>query len=151
MAIARPLGRRGFLRLAAGAAAVAATGAACGSGSDEPKSRGAAAKGGASKGGRTLRIAQWSHFVPAYDTWFDNEYVKRWGDKHDVNVVVDHIPINELPFRGDAETAARRGHDLFAFTTPRPVLEDEAVDHREIVEEVTAKFGPMHPFKQGKI
>ena len=25
----------------------------------------------------TLRIIQWSHFVPAYDRWFDNVYVKR--------------------------------------------------------------------------
>jgi hypothetical protein len=25
----------------------------------------------------TLRIIQWSHFVPAYDKWFDNIYIKR--------------------------------------------------------------------------
>ena len=27
-----------------------------------------------------LRIMQWAHFVPAYDTWLDNTYVKRWGE-----------------------------------------------------------------------
>ena len=27
----------------------------------------------------TLRILQWSHFVPAFDTWFDNTYTKAWG------------------------------------------------------------------------
>src|SRR5690606_41152153 len=29
---------------------------------------------------RTLRIIQWSHFVPAYDVWFD-QYAKAWGDR----------------------------------------------------------------------
>jgi multiple sugar transport system substrate-binding protein len=84
--------RRDFLRLAAGAAAAAAaTGAACGSGSDKPKPSAAGkAKGSASDGERTLRIAQWSHFIPAYDTWFDNEYTTRWGEDHDVDVIVDH-------------------------------------------------------------
>jgi len=46
--------RRGFLRLAAGAAAVA-TGVGCSSGSDKPKSSPSAAKTGAN-GERTLRI-----------------------------------------------------------------------------------------------
>jgi multiple sugar transport system substrate-binding protein len=143
--------RRAFLRVAAGAATVAATGAACGSGSDKPKPSETAAKGGASKGGRTLRIAQWSHFVPAYDAWFDNEYTKRWGEEHDVEVIVDHIPVNELPFRADAEAAAGRGHDLFGFLNPRPALEDEVIDHREIVEEVAGKIGPMTPLVERSI
>jgi multiple sugar transport system substrate-binding protein len=137
--------RRDFLRVAAGAAAVAATGTACGSGSDNPKPNGAAAKGGASKGRRTLRIAQWSHFVPAYDTWFDNEYTTRWGEDHDVGVIVDHIPLLQLPARADAEVAAGRGHDIFGFSLPPPAFEDHVIDHREIVEEVEAKLGPMTP------
>src|ERR1035441_11010534 len=42
---------------------------------------------------KTLKILQWSHFVPAYDTWFDGTFCKQWGQKHDTNVVVDHIKI----------------------------------------------------------
>ncbi len=140
--------RRDFLRLTAGAAAAAAvaTGAACGSGSDEPKPSGTAkAKGDASKGERTLRIAQVSHFVPAYDRWFDDEYTKRWGEEHDVQVVVDHFPYEELSARADAEVAAKGPHDIFAFATPPPSFEDEAIDHREIVQEVEAKLGRMTP------
>ena len=38
-----------------------------------------------------LRIMQWAHFVPAYDQWLDNTYVKRWGEANDVEVKVDHI------------------------------------------------------------
>jgi multiple sugar transport system substrate-binding protein len=141
--------RRGFLRLAAGAAAAAATGTACNSGSNTPKP-GTAAKGGASAGG-TLRIAQWSHFVPAYDAWFDGEYTKRWGEEHDVEVVVDHLPLDELPFRGDAEAAAGRGHDMFWFLSPRPALEDAVIDHKEIVEEVTTKLGKMTPLVERSV
>src|SRR2546428_4687457 len=46
--------------------------------------------------GTSLRILQWSHFVPAYDTWFD-EFVKKWGDQVGVKVRVDRIPHLELP------------------------------------------------------
>jgi multiple sugar transport system substrate-binding protein len=135
--------RRDFLRVAAGAAAVAATGAGCGSGSDKTRPSGAATKRGVPKGKGTLRIAQWGHFVPAYDQWFDDEYSKRWGEEHDVEMVVDHIPLHELPARAAAEVAAGRGHDLFQFTSAPPAFEDDVIDHREIVEEVEAKLGKM--------
>ena len=62
--------------------------------------------------GTTLRILQWSHFIPAYDTWFDNVFTKEWGEKNGVKVRVDHIPHLELPARMAAEFAAGAGHDL---------------------------------------
>jgi multiple sugar transport system substrate-binding protein len=62
--------------------------------------------------GTTLRILQWSHFIPAYDAWFDNQFVKAWGDKVGVKVRVDHIPHLELPARMAAEYAAGAGHDI---------------------------------------
>jgi multiple sugar transport system substrate-binding protein len=143
--------RRDFLRLAAGAAA-GAFGAACGSGSDKTSGTTAAkAKGNARKGERTLRIAQWSHFVPAYDAWFDNEFTKRWGEEHGVEVLVDHIPFPELRSRVEAELAAGRRHDVFAFLVPPAGLEDDVIDHREIVEEVAAKVGPLTPLVERSI
>ena len=42
---------------------------------------------------KTLKIVQWSHFVPGYDKWFDNTFTKEWGSKHNTNVIVDHIAI----------------------------------------------------------
>ena len=39
----------------------------------------------------TLKIIQWSHFVPAYDKWFDNVYIKRWGAANDTEVIVDKV------------------------------------------------------------
>ncbi len=62
--------------------------------------------------GTTLRILQWSHFIPAYDAWFDNKFTKEWGDKNGVKVRVDHIPHLELPARMAAEYAAGAGHDI---------------------------------------
>ena len=31
------------------------------------------------------------HFVPDYDKWLDNTYVKQWGEANDVEVKIDHI------------------------------------------------------------
>jgi multiple sugar transport system substrate-binding protein len=94
----------------------------------------------------TLKIIQWSHFVPAYDTWFDNVYTKKWGAKHDTDVLVDHINLALLPARAKAEVAARSGHDIFGHLSPQAGLEDSVINHREIVEEVQHKVG-----KVGKI
>jgi len=64
--------------------------------------------------GTSLRMLKWSHFVPAYDAWFD-DFAKKWGDANGVKVRVDHIPHLELPARYAAEFAAGAGHDLIYF------------------------------------
>ena len=64
--------------------------------------------------GTTLRLLQWSHFVPAYDVWLD-DFAKKWGDQNGVKVRIDHIPHLELPARYAAEFAAGTGHDLIYF------------------------------------
>jgi multiple sugar transport system substrate-binding protein len=91
----------------------------------------------------TLRIAQWSHFVPAYDTWFDNVYVKNWGRANDTEVIVDHINQADIPARAAAEVAAQSGHDLFWFLAPPAQYEDQVLRHNDIVQEVTRKRGRM--------
>lgn len=91
--------------------------------------------------GKTLRILQWSHFVPAYDKWFDGEYTKRWGEKNDTEVTVDHVGIPAINSRAAAEVSAQKGHDLFMFLWPAPAYEDQVIDHREIYEEVERKHG----------
>src|SRR5919201_4259092 len=52
-----------------------------------------------------LSIIQWIHFVPAYDVWFDNTWIKSWGEKNDVQVKVDHITNTLLDTRAAAEVA----------------------------------------------
>src|SRR2546426_2997280 len=61
--------------------------------------------------GTTLRILQWSHFIPAYDAWYD-KFAREWGDKNGVKVRVDHIPHLDIPARMAAEVAAWAGHDI---------------------------------------
>lgn len=90
---------------------------------------------------KTLKIVQWSHFVPGYDKWFDNTFTKEWGAKHNTNVIVDHIAIGEINARGAAEVAAKKGHDLFMFLSPPAAYEKQVIDHREIYEEVKKKHG----------
>src|SRR5438477_12483212 len=79
---------------------------------------------------RTLKILQWNHFVPGYDKWFDNTYVKEWGQKNDADVIVDHGGIPALNSRAAAEVSAQERHDLFIVPPPRPAQADPVHDHR---------------------
>jgi multiple sugar transport system substrate-binding protein len=90
---------------------------------------------------KTLKIAQWSHFVPEYDKWFDNTYTKQWGEKNNTNVAVDHINLNELKTRATAEVSAKKGHDLFMFLSPPAAFEQQTVDMTHVYQEVEKKHG----------
>jgi multiple sugar transport system substrate-binding protein len=93
---------------------------------------------------KTLRILQWSHFVPQYDTWFDG-FAKDWGKKNGIAVTVDHIPHLELPARAAAEIAAQAGHDIFAFNgSGGPHLyEKHVLDLTALVTEIEKKYGKV--------
>ena len=119
------LTRREFVKLA-GVGAAAASGLVPGKGRAQQK---------------TLKIIQWSHFVPGYDKWFDGEFCKQWGEKNDTRVVVDHISIGEINARAAAEVAAQRGHDLFMFLSPPAAYEKQVIDHGEIYQQVEKKWG----------
>ncbi len=92
---------------------------------------------------KTLKILQWSHFVPGYDKWFDGVYTKEWGQKNNTNVVVDHISLNEIPARAASEVAAKKGHDLVMFLSPPAAYEKQVIDHSEIYQEVERKHGKV--------
>ncbi|HYY82300.1 MAG TPA: hypothetical protein VFD04_24410, partial [Actinomycetes bacterium] len=67
----------------------------------------------AAKPGTELKIIQWSHFVPAYDEWFNKKYVLEWGQANNVKVTVDNINQADHPARSAAEVSAKQGHDIF--------------------------------------
>ena len=90
---------------------------------------------------KTLKILQWSHFVPGYDKWFDGVFCKEWGEKNNVHVTVDHIAIGEINARAAAEVAAKKGHDLFMFLSPPAAYENQVFDHADIYQEVEKKWG----------
>jgi multiple sugar transport system substrate-binding protein len=92
---------------------------------------------------KTLRIIQWRHFVPAYDTWFDNTYTKIWGRRNDCEVIVDHINLTDLPARAASEVAARSGHDIFQHLSPPAAFEDQVLNLKDVVQDVNQKLGRM--------
>lgn len=136
--VASPVGsgfssRREFVRrVGAGAAAAAALGPLV-----FTRRTSAAAR-------RSLSILQWSHFVPAYDVWFD-KWAKEWGERHDppVDVTVDHISFADLVPRANAEVAAQQGHDLFMFISPPAAFEPQVLDMGDLVRRVEQRHGPI--------
>jgi multiple sugar transport system substrate-binding protein len=90
-----------------------------------------------------LRIMTWAHFVPSYDQWLDNTYVKRWGEANDVEVKIDHINNALLYSTGASQVAAQSGHDLFWFISPPSSFQKQVLPLNDIVQEVSKKLGPM--------
>jgi multiple sugar transport system substrate-binding protein len=91
---------------------------------------------------KTLKILQWSHFVPAYDTWFD-KYAKDWGTAKGIAVTVDHIALADLGTRANAEVAAQQGHDLFQFLSPPAAFEPQVLEMADVVREAERQHGPI--------
>ncbi len=91
----------------------------------------------------TLKIAQWTHFVPAFDDWFDKKFTKAWGEKNGIKVVVDHISINDLRARAAAEVSVQKGHDLFGFLDPAPAYEQHVAPMNDVVSECERRFGRL--------
>jgi multiple sugar transport system substrate-binding protein len=121
--------RRQFLRMAGSAPLAAGVGASI------------IIPGRASARQKTLKILQLKHFVPAYDTWFNDTYVKAWGERHNTRVSVDNIGLADLHDHAAAEIKAQHGHDLVMFLSPAPVYEDQVIDHRDIYEECERQHG----------
>jgi multiple sugar transport system substrate-binding protein len=92
-------------------------------------------------GKKTLKILQWVHFVPAFDKWFNEKYVKEWGEKNNTEVTVDNIGITGISARAAAEASAQRGHDLFLFNWPPPFYEEQVVDMTDVYAECEKKHG----------
>src|SRR6266852_1504234 len=90
---------------------------------------------------KTLKILQWSHFVPAYDKWFNNTYTKEWGAKLGTEVIVDNINLGLIPSRAAAEVSAQKGHDLVMFLAPPSVYEDQVVDMSDVYAACEKKHG----------
>jgi len=90
---------------------------------------------------RTLKIAKWTHFLPEYDAWFEGVLAKEWGQRHDTQVIVDHIPVEEIHARASAEAAAGKGHDLFMFPWPPAEYLPHVIDHAEVYQKVSFRHG----------
>ena len=93
---------------------------------------------------KTLKILQWSHFVPSYDTWFD-AFAKKWGDENGIQVSVDHINIADLAATTASEISASSGHDLIELGPEAAQFEPSLMDMEDINQEMAGKYGK--PFR----
>jgi len=96
-------------------------------------------------GRRTLRILQWSHFVPRYDRWYD-PFVKKWGEEHNVNVIINHIGLSDLRSTFASEVVAGKGHDIVEFIDPPSDFEPSVLDLSDLNQEARKRFGEQVPF-----
>ena len=92
---------------------------------------------------KTLKIAKWTHFLPEFDTWYESAVAKEWGQRNNVDVTVDLIPVEKIHERALAEVKAGRGHDVFIFPWPPAEFCQHVIDHAEIYQVVSQKYGQI--------
>jgi multiple sugar transport system substrate-binding protein len=90
---------------------------------------------------KTLKICQWSHFVPAWDEWFNKKFTVEWGQKNNTAVTVDNINLTTINARAASEAQAQKGHDLFMFLSPPAAYEKQVLDMTHVYQEVEKKHG----------
>ena len=95
---------------------------------------------------KKLRILRWKNFVPASESWFNDVFIKQWGESNGVDVLVNNVGLGDINRLAMAEAQAGQGHDLVLFVSPRAGLEDHVIDHKEIVDECEAQFGTAQSF-----
>jgi multiple sugar transport system substrate-binding protein len=84
--------------------------------------------------------------VPGYDTWFNETYVKGWGNANGTEVIVDNVGLGDIDGLAAAEVAAQHGHDLVMLLAPPAGYEDQVIDHGEIYEECERQYGKVADF-----
>jgi multiple sugar transport system substrate-binding protein len=105
-----------------------------------------AAPGGFTGGG-SVKVLMRSHFVPAYDTWFD-KWADDWGAKNKVTVEHDHILSGQLPPKLAAEFAASAGHDIYVVTrsADTALYSRQLLDVSDIAKQIGEARGGWIPF-----
>ncbi|MGE3911920.1 MAG: ABC transporter substrate-binding protein [Chloroflexota bacterium] len=106
------------------------------------ESKPAQAAPGGFTGGGSLTLLMRSHFIPAFDVWFD-KWAADWGAKNKVEVQVDHILAGELPAKWAAEVATGAGHDILNFTQSGAinVFNKSLMDVGDLVKQIGDKHG----------
>lgn len=90
--------------------------------------------------GTSLKILQWQHFVPSYDTWFQ-EFVAEWGEANGVEVTLDQVNTADIPAAFAAEVAAGSGHDLVEHIAPLAQFEESVMDLADLWAEAESLYG----------
>ncbi len=99
-------------------------------------------KATAQTGDRVLKVVQWKHFVPDYDKWFNDVFVKEFGAAHKCRVEVDYVATADLPTAIAADISRGGGHDVFHLNGTGAWLYDKVlVDVSDIANRLSKEFG----------
>jgi multiple sugar transport system substrate-binding protein len=124
------LGRRRFLRNAAGGLAGAGLGGCDDGGgpmmTDAPR----------------LRILRWTHFVTVYDAWF-RQLAESWGEDNGVEIEIEYVDADLIVPRLLEAIAAGDGPDLVETHAPAASLELDLVDLSDVAGQLQSMFGPQ--------
>ena len=97
---------------------------------------------------KQLSILCWSHFVPAYDKWFD-QFGQEWASKNNVKLTIDHIPHLNLPAKIAAEIATQSGHDIVQLAASGTEKWSGALlDVNDLADKLGKKYGGWTPLAE---
>ena len=135
------ISRRQFLKTLGVGVLSAGLAAGCSANTPTPSSASSTTKTAA----RTLKVLQQTHFVPAFDEWFDKDYAVKWGQSNQTAVSVDHLALASVYPKAASEAAARAGHDVVGFPSPPAVFENEVIDVSDVIQELEKRLGALAP------
>jgi multiple sugar transport system substrate-binding protein len=94
---------------------------------------------------KQLTVLCWSHFVPAYDKWFD-QFGQEWAAKNNVKVTIDHIPHLNLSAKIAAEVATQSGHDIVQLAgSGTEKFAPALIELQDLADKLGKKYGGWTP------
>ena len=93
-----------------------------------------------------LSLGLWDHWVPGANK-ASEELIKQWADKEKVDVTIDYITSqgNKLLLTTAAESQAKSGHDVLAFSTWLPSrYADQLVPMNDVMEPLIKQNGAVN-------
>jgi len=93
-----------------------------------------------------LSVGFWDHWVPNANNATDT-LIKEWAEKEKVDVQIDFITTqaNKLLLTGAAESQAKTGHDILAFTSFLPArYSQQMVPVNDLMDELTKSNGKVN-------
>src|SRR5262245_57526456 len=100
----------------------------------------------ASPRGTRLHLLQWSHFVQAADTLFEQQATE-FGKQAGVQVQVERINQNDIQARVTAAVQAQTGPDIIIIANNHPLLYETALaDVSDVAEEIGRRQGGWYDY-----
>jgi multiple sugar transport system substrate-binding protein len=97
---------------------------------------------------KEVRVLAWTHFVPAYDKWFD-AFAEQWSTKHNMRVIIDHVPHLQIPAKIAAEIATQSGHDIVQLVGSGTEKWAAALlDVQDLADKLGKKYGGFTPLAE---